>query len=98
MVLIENKTIWQKTSLFTTNLTWNGLGTNIGLHSKKRTTNSLSHGRAVMVINYKYGVFTQKTTIKICAETTDTIILFNQDINPPEFLINTASYFDMKFI
>jgi len=44
MVLTENKTIWQKTSLFTTNLTWNGLGTNMGLHSKKQTTNSLSHG------------------------------------------------------
>jgi len=44
MLLTENKTIWQKTSLLTTNLTWNGLGTNTGLHSKKRTTNSLSHG------------------------------------------------------
>jgi len=98
MVLTENKTIWQKTSPFTINLTWNGLGISTGLHSKKQTTNSLSHGRAVMVIDYKYSVLTQKTTIKIFAETTDTIISFNQDINPPELLINTASYFDMKFI
>jgi len=51
-----------------------------------------------MVIDYKYGVFTQKNTIKIFAETTDTINSYNQDINPPELLINTASYFGMEFI
>jgi len=51
-----------------------------------------------MVIDYKYRVLTQKTTIKISAETTDTIISYNQDNNPPELLINTASYFGMEFI
>lgn len=51
-----------------------------------------------MVMAYKYGVLTLKTTIKIFAETTDTIISNNQDINPPELLINTAAYFGMEFI
>jgi len=51
-----------------------------------------------MVIDYKYSVVTRKTIIKIFAETTDTITSYNQDINPPELLINTASYFGMEFI